>query len=322
MSCDTPRKIYMTEEGPKLYPPKGHDEPPIEVPCTMCIGCQLQRSFEWGIRAMHEAQMYQSNYFVTMTYSDEHIPKDHSLKKSDHQNFLKKLRRKIEPEKLRYFLCGEYGEQTSRPHYHACLFNVRLDDLEFRTVNEKGDRLYASQKLEETWGKGFVTVGELTMETAMYVAGYTLKDTKIKRRRDEKGHLVPYTVVDPETGEIEERKRPYMVASNRGGGIGAGWFEKFSKDVEDQIVIKHKGEYFKTAVPRYYRKLEERKDPEKFDQDQAMRAKRMNEPEVVEKRSDYHLEARQVIREAKMKLSPRGTKQIEPPLTVIKAESD
>lgn len=320
MSCDYPRNLYLTPHGPKLYPPKGWDEPPIEVACTLCIGCQLDKQFEWGVRVTHELQFHEQSWFVTLTYDNENLPADMSLQKRDHQLFLKKLRRRVD-KPIRFLLCGEYGGKTGRPHYHAILFGLTLDDLEPRTRNKRGELLYDSQFLEKVWGKGFVTVGEANINTGMYVAGYTLKDTTIKRRRDEKGQLVPFYVIDKETGEVKERTRPYLVTSNRGGGIGAEWFKKYGNtDVRDNLVIRsHKepDKMIKVPVPRYYRKLQEREDPIKYEQEKQQRILKMLTPQAVANRSDERLAAKVKNREAKMKMYTRASDQEEPGYTVL-----
>ena len=83
---------------------------PLKIPCGRCIGCRLERSRQWAIRCVHEASLYERNCFITLTFSPEHFPKDRSLNKRDFQLFIKRLRKKFGPG-VRYFHCGEYGEQ-------------------------------------------------------------------------------------------------------------------------------------------------------------------------------------------------------------------
>lgn len=109
---------------------------------------------------MLEAGLHNSSCFATLTYNDESLPANGSLKPRDMQKFLKRLRWHMQPERLRFFYCGEYGEKYQRPHYHAALFGVSRDSAEI---------------LQELWGNGFVDVGDLTVESAQYVAGYVTK---------------------------------------------------------------------------------------------------------------------------------------------------
>lgn len=104
--------------------------------------------------------MHGDSSFITLTYDQEHLPNGNSLNPEDPQLFLKRLRKKLSPRKLRYYLVGEYGDQTQRPHYHAAIFGVSI--LEETLV-------------QEAWGNGHVLVGDLTKESAQYIAGYVTK---------------------------------------------------------------------------------------------------------------------------------------------------
>lgn len=104
-----------------------------------------------------EACTHASSSFLTLTYSPEHVPSDGSLVPRDLCLFLKRLRKK---HQVRYFAVGEYGDQTFRPHYHAALFGVGVDDL---------------KSVQQSWDKGFVYLGDLTFASAQYVAGYVTK---------------------------------------------------------------------------------------------------------------------------------------------------
>ena len=94
---------------------------PVTVPCGQCIGCRLERSRQWAVRCIHEASLHEDNCFITLTYDDAHLPTDLSLNVSHFQKFMKRLRKRF-GEGIRFFHCGEYGENFGRPHYHACLF--------------------------------------------------------------------------------------------------------------------------------------------------------------------------------------------------------
>ena len=127
---------------------QGYTDMEITIPCGQCIGCRLERSRQWAIRCVHEASLYQDNCFITLTYSPEHLPKDNSLHKEHFQLFMKRLRKAF-GQKIRYFHCGEYGENFSRPHYHACLFNVDFKDKEL-LKNFNGNKIYTKQN-KQLW---------------------------------------------------------------------------------------------------------------------------------------------------------------------------
>jgi hypothetical protein len=232
----------------------------LEIPCGQCIGCRLERSRQWAVRCVHEASLYQDNCFITLTFDDESLlarPNPYSLDVRDFQLFMKKLRKKY-GSKIRYFHCGEYGDQTSRPHYHACLFNFRPPDLVHIRNNSSGDPLYSSESLARIWGNGHVWIGELTFESAAYVARYVLKKVNGKQQQQigENG-AKHYEWIHPETGELLERKPEYTTMSRR-PGIAADWFKKYSSDLYPKDFVTMRG--VKQRPAKFYdRKFEEMK---------------------------------------------------------------
>lgn len=223
----------------------------IQVPCGRCIGCRLEKSRQWAVRCVHEAQLYESNAFVTLTYNDDHLPADGSLSVREMQLFMKRLRKRF-GKGIRFMLCGEYGEKLGRPHYHACLFNIEFPDLALWRVHN-GERYYVSQILNEIWGKGFCIVGNVTFESAAYVARYVTK--KVNGEKAD-GH---YCKVDEETGEILFDVRPEFATMSRRPGLGAAWFERFKTDCYPSDFVVVRG--VRCKVPRYYDQLLEREDP-------------------------------------------------------------
>lgn len=144
--------------------------------CGQCMPCRINRRRLWASRMLLESVKHAGSCFVTLTYSDENVPKDMSLKPKDPQDWLKRLRRRIAPVKVRFFLVGEYGDNTQRPHYHCALFGI--------------DQLFGGGTdgcrgvVQDTWGLGHTFVGELTKDSAGYVAGYVTK--KMTRVDDER----------------------------------------------------------------------------------------------------------------------------------------
>ena len=118
--------------------------------------------------------MWEENCFITLTYSDEYLPWDGSLNKKHFQDFMKRLRKWEQHKPIRYFHCGEYGEQLQRPHYHALIFNHEFDDRELWTESE-GIRTYTSKQLDKLWPWGFSTIGDLNWDTAAYTSRYIMK---------------------------------------------------------------------------------------------------------------------------------------------------
>ena len=102
---DTGKRSLVFNSEKALFPAQ------LQIPCGRCIGCRLDRSLSWALRCVHEASMHDENCFITLTFNDEHLAKNKSLKVSDFQNFLKRLRQFISPRKVRYFHCGEYGSK-------------------------------------------------------------------------------------------------------------------------------------------------------------------------------------------------------------------
>lgn len=241
----------------------GFVDQPVQVPCGQCIGCRLERSRQWAIRCVHEASLHDSNCFITLTYSDAHIPLSHSLDKDAFPKFMKRLRKRfgLNSKKgtgVKYFSCGEYGEVTGRPHYHACVFGFDFPDKKLLRQNENGDKIYTSEALESLWPFGMSEIGDVTFESAAYVARYVMKKVTgdAAKTIQEDGTFGPYVHVDVATGEIFEREPEYTTMSRR-PGIGKAWFDKFKSDVYPGDFVVIRGGY-KCKPPKFYdRQLDE-----------------------------------------------------------------
>lgn len=235
---------------------QGFADMPVELPCGQCIGCRLDRSRQWAIRCVHEASLYENNCFITLTYNDENLPKDNSLCVEHFQLFMKKLRKKY-GKGIRYFHCGEYGENFGRPHYHACIFNFSFRDKKLLKTLENGTKYYVSEQLNELWEYGFTMIGDVTFESAAYVARY------ITKKITGKNAFEHYNKINYETGEIIAERRPEYVTMSRKPGIGKPWLDKFSTDVypEDYIVLRGK----KLKPPKYYNAQYEKVYPSDYE---------------------------------------------------------
>ena len=262
MPCYSPLKAQRDSAGVTILPASAVLFN-LRVPCGQCVGCRLERSRQWATRIMHEASLHRSNVFVTLTYSNEHVPEDGSLHYDHFQRFMKRLRKRFAPSTVRFYMCGEYGENYSRPHFHACLFNCDFDDKVIWKLSSSGFHIYRSAVLESLWPYGYSSIGDVTFESAAYVARYVMK--KITGQAAERH----YEVVSRETGEIFSRTPEFNRMSLK-PGIGGGWFDKYTSDVfpRDYVVVnKHE-----CRVPRYYDRLFKRKSPEVFS---AIKEKRL-----------------------------------------------
>lgn len=217
------------------------------IKCGQCMECRLAYSREWAIRITHEASMHSRNSFVTLTYSDEFLPRFGQLLKRDLQLFFKRLRKITGP--FRYVACGEYGELRRRPHFHCALFGVDfLDDRIDFGEGIRGDKIYVSPLLASVWQKSVFpmghTIGGLTFESAAYIARY------ITKRVSGPGASPLPLACDPDSGELVMPNPEFLLCSK---GIGSSWFDKyFISDVFPHgRVITAQGS--PAPVPRYYK---------------------------------------------------------------------
>lgn len=197
----------------------------VPVPCGKCEGCRLDRSRAWADRMLLEFEHpagdlpARTAIFITLTYDDNHIPMVKctdgqyrgNLQVCDVQLFIKRLRKYVAPTKLRYFLCGEYGEHTFRPHYHMILFGLNgfFDEVPYSVpVPDRETDMY-SETLSNLWSHGNVIYSKASYQTFAYVARYVLK----KQFGSDDGNLF-----------YRGRKPPFVTMSRR-PGIGMTYFD-------------------------------------------------------------------------------------------------
>lgn len=187
------------------------------------------------MRCLHEAKMHKYNAFITLTYDDAHLPKDGSLCYRDFQLFMKRLRKCIRVP-VRFFMCGEYGETTNRPHYHVLLFGYQFSDLMYWGNSPTGHPVYRSAVLETLWTDGNSLIGDVSRESAGYVARYCMKKV---------------------TGDLAEAhyngRVPEFARMSLKPGIGAEWFLRYGSDCLPCDYVVADG--MKVPVPRFYDKL-------------------------------------------------------------------
>lgn len=270
MACNFPVGTYRKNGDPCMRP------------CGSCIGCRLEYSRQWAVRCVHEAQLYDDrNSFVTLTYNNDHLPEDLSVSKKEVKLFIRRLRKLVKPIKIRYFGCGEYGEQFERPHYHICIFNHEFPDKEVIRLDSKrlldGKRfkkghdhtLYSSKDLSSIWQKGFATVGELSFESAGYVARYATKK-----------------INGPPAGDHYGDRTPEFAMMSRNPGIGREWIEKYLGDVYPKDFFTMNGR--KMRPVRYYDSVLEKLKPEMWEKIKADRIKKGDETPLDDGMRQYH----------------------------------
>lgn len=224
------------------------DRPSIDVPCGKCIECRIARSREWSLRIMQECVVHKQNCMVTLTYDRDHLPENGDLVYRDFQLFMKRLRKKV--GKVRFFMCGEYGDCRGRPHFHCILFGYDFPDRYYFKTDRKGVRIDRSPLLETLWTAGYSSVVSVTMEVARYCAVYLQKPPK------------------------DGRKRPFVHMSLR---PGIGYYSITPRSlISDKIYVQGK----MGRLPRYYLKVLER---EGFDV-QSLKDKRLNNAVIARQR--------------------------------------
>ena len=199
----------------------------------------------------------------------------HTVHVRDFQLFMKRLRNKF-GSNIRFYHCGEYGEHSARPHYHACLFNFDFPDKKLWRINNNNDRLYISETLNELWPYGYAVLGDVTFQSAAYVARYCTKKITGDKAKEH------YEVVD-EDGVIYDRNPEYATMSRR-PGIGATWFKKYGNDVYPKDFVTVNGKRVKP--PKYYDNQLQKYKPFMYDEVKENRERRIdkNDPEYLEDR--------------------------------------
>ena len=250
MACYHPITIGVPKDSIRAGGPKIWVEQ--TVPCGGCLGCRADQARDWAIRIIHETRVHKSSWFLTLTYSDERIPLHGTLNPPDLRAFFKAVRREYPPRTISYFACGEYGETTQRPHYHAVLFGADFLD-KYLHRDHPTKPVWRAPSLESYWPHGHSEFSTVTPGSASYVAGYVRKKVSAKVNPDH------YTRVDDTTGELVELHQEFSRMSNR-PAIGKRWIEKHWRDVYPRDFFVLDGKEFKP--PRYYDKWMDQHHPE------------------------------------------------------------
>jgi len=223
--------------------------------------------------------------FLTVTYSEEHLPADGSLSREHYKLFLHRLRRSTRyhfDRGLRFFGVGEYGDRTARPHYHFILFGDDFrDDRRRWKESPTGEPMFVSQRLDDVWGKGQCLIGQVTPESARYVSGYVLKKV----------------VGDRADAHYNGREPEFMTCSQ---GIGRAALDRWRSDFfpNDYAIFRGKP----MRVPRYF----DKQLPE--DELQLLKTKRKQDamkPERLANSTRTRLAVREEVTKARVNLRKR-----------------
>lgn len=188
--------------------------------CGQCLACRVQRRRVWVHRMMLESLVHSASTFLTLTYRDPPVgPPRGNVDPDDVSAFLKRLRARIHPVKVRVFVLGEYGEQTLRPHYHLAVFGLGAEH----------EQLYA-----DVWGKGFVKSLPWCLEAAKYLGAYVSQ--KLSARKPP-GRVPMFTRMSRHPG-LGAAAVDGAVASVLTGPVGA---RIVSRDRDVPGVLRHAG---------------------------------------------------------------------------------
>jgi len=248
---------------------------------------------------MHESLFHSFSSFVTLTYDDAHVPYGHDLHYRHFRLFHKRLHRRTEyhlgkeaASKLKFFMCGEYGERLGRPHYHAILFGKFFHDRKPWRTSSAGFQLYRSEELDSLWDLGGAEIGDLSLESAAYCARYCMGKITGPMADSHYEKLVL------DTGEIIQQTPEFMNCSR---GIGAKFYSKYLSDMypEDRVIMDGRAH----KVPRYYDKRLEVDHPDTFE---ALRSRRLERAMACKDDCSHdRLRVRDVVMRARLSFKQR-----------------
>lgn len=300
---------------------KSHKYQYEQIPCSHCYACSLNSSAEWATRIILESKKYECNFWITLTYDDEHLPIAEkmtygeevfqnygdeiwltgTLVPEDITKFLKSLRKNYERKGhkgIKYYLCGEYGEKGKRPHYHIIFMNLPLDISQFYDshIDSNYKAHWKSKEIEKYWDKGLIDICELEWSNAAYTARYCAK--KLFKTISDRQYAV--------NGKI-----PEFVRMSK--GIAKEYFLEHKKNIikQDGVIAKTvKGNITKVKMPRYYLKMIEKENPELYNNIKKSRKYLAERTRKMKQQLSDYTDKEQILMDAervtqKSKLLPR-----------------
>lgn len=275
----------------------------LQVPCGQCMSCRKAYASNWANRCMLEAKQHKFNYFVTLTYSDLNlifapyydretgeITLQPTIDLDDVSAFLKRLREKWRVDYthtgIRFFACGEYGEEFGRPHYHLILFNLPIYDLR-KLPNADGKEMCQSNIISELWNMGRVSIQPVNWRTCAYTARYCIKKLKGKAAKEREEGLdqlleaydfeqsirdheayVKSLMTEEEVAAFpgfryKDRWKPETVRMSRRPGVAREYYERNKKSMYeyDEVLIPKDGQIISSKPCKYFDKLFDLDDP-------------------------------------------------------------
>lgn len=237
--------------------------------------------------------MHDRSCFITLTYDDEHLPDSYSVDVRTWQLFAKKVRKHLKFKKIRFFMCGEYGDKTLRPHYHALIFGHDWPDrVHYSTDGRTGAKLYTSETLTKIWSYGFATTGDVNYKSAAYVARYAMKKIGGDKADEHYWRLHPLT-------QTLHRVQPEFCLQSRRPGIGTSWFNKFKSDVFPSDFLVVDGQ--KRPVPAFYTL--------KLKEEEQLKIKRLRKKDGLSRKPDQtpaRLRVREEVKTSQLRQLKRG----------------
>lgn len=198
------------------------------------------------MRCVHESKLHAQCCFITLTYNDDYVPVNTdngalTLVKKHFQDFMKRFRRHIEPLKIRFYACGEYGDTTGRPHYHAIIFGYDFPDKQLRPRKSNSSYdTFTSETLSKLWPFGYHLIAGVNFDSCAYVARYVMKKLS-----------------GPQAEEKYDGLQKEFVLMSRRPGIAKDFYEKFKTDFfpSDECIVYDNGKVRKLKPPKYYDRL-------------------------------------------------------------------
>lgn len=285
------------------------------IPCRKCIGCKLDYSRDWANRGYLESKKYKNNYFITLTYDDDHLPMDEEITTSQGVTYTKTddWKGNLRPEHLKKFIhnirqyyyrkngktgikyiaCGEYGSKNERPHYHIIFFDCPFETEEMYNARLIDQEYYWQNKIiEKYWERGLSNVSVANWNTIAYVCRYITKKLYGNNAEDTRA----------QKGQIAE----FIRVSK---GIGKEYWEENKEKIleTDSITIRNNKGVHTTKPPRYFNRLLKKENPEIYETIKVKREKQNNNMQKVRDSQHTYGRLNELENEERSKTIQAGT---------------
>lgn len=217
--------------------------------CGSCEICMNEKMNNWVIRNYYEQKAHKNISWITLTYEES----PYIIVQKDFQDWLKRFRIYLDRtsgEKIRYFSAYEYGTLRGRPHGHFIIYGWTDKNAKYLSINKKGQIMYQSKIIQETWGLGRTSIQQFNEHQIPYAALYETSQEQFKRayklnhekvsklenmarnnlrmKKEQRDNL--YATLQKARKELEESKKKYtMVREKNSWSIALGWEEFFKE---------------------------------------------------------------------------------------------